>query len=144
MAGAGLIPDTAVHEQIVRRVLAPEQILPLLKLGGVIPISARDSRQNLEDALAAARDQLDQGFIVCIFAEGAISRSGMMLRFRSGFARIAKGTDCPIIPVYIGGAWGSIFDEGDAAVLMDLGGESTAIEFDLEALPPDDPAEEAA
>lgn len=41
-----------------------------------------------------------------------------------------------------GGAWGSIFDEGDAAVLMDLGGEAESTGFDIEPLS-GDPADES-
>jgi len=52
---------------------------------------------------------MDEGFIVCIFAEGAITRTGMLRQFKGGFERITKGTDYKIIPAYIGGSWGSIF-----------------------------------
>ena len=82
---------------------------PLLKLAGVIPVSGRDRRDAIEASLTAAREQLDQGFLVCIFAEGSVSRSGMMRDFKSGFTRILENTEYPLIPAYIGGAWGSIF-----------------------------------
>lgn len=36
-----------------------------------------------------------------------------------------------------GGSWGSIFDEGDAKVLLDLGGDSGLGAFEIEPLPPD-------
>lgn len=36
-----------------------------------------------------------------------------------------------------GNAWGSIFDEGDAKVLLDLGGESGVEAFEVEPLPAD-------
>ncbi len=81
---------------------------PFLDLAGVIPVSGRDGRSQIEASLSEAREQLDAGYMVCIFAEGALTRSGMMRQFKSGFSRILKGTDHPIIPVYIGGAWGSI------------------------------------
>jgi hypothetical protein len=57
--------------------------------------------------LKAARKALDDGFLVCIFAEGGLTLSGLMRPFKPGFERIIKGSDHPIIPVYIGGAWGS-------------------------------------
>ena len=82
---------------------------PLLDLAGVIPVSGHDAREQIHASLAKAREKLDQGYLVCVFAEGAVTRSGMMRQFRSGFARILEGTDYPLIPVYIGGAWGSIF-----------------------------------
>ena len=42
---------------------------PILKLAGVIPISGRDRRDAIEASLNAARDQLNAGYLVCIFAE---------------------------------------------------------------------------
>src|SRR5206468_10982827 len=64
------------------------------------------------DALASldrARAELKDGHVVCIFAEGAISRTGNLLPFKRGFERIAEGLDVPIIPVYLDQVWGSIF-----------------------------------
>ena len=82
---------------------------PFLNLIGVIPVSGRDARGRIEASMQMARQALDEGYMVCIFAEGALTRSGMMRPFKRGFARILKGTSHPIIPVYIGGAWGSFF-----------------------------------
>src|SRR5262249_48094801 len=50
-----------------------------------------------------------KGEIVCIFAEGQMTRIGQLLPFRRGFERIMKGVDAPIIPVHLDGVWGSIF-----------------------------------
>ncbi len=82
---------------------------PLLRLMGVIPISMKDSPKKLVASLHNARQALDEGFMVCIFAEGAVTRTGLPLEFKSGFEHIVKGSAHPIIPVYLGGAWGSIF-----------------------------------
>jgi len=82
---------------------------PMLKLMKVIPISSSDSPRKLVDSLRQARGALDDGFLVCIFAEGMMTRSGMMAGFKAGLERIMKGSDAPIIPVYLGGVWGSIF-----------------------------------
>ena len=81
----------------------------LLDLSGVIPVSEHDKRSSIENALSAARDKLEEGCIVCIFAEGSLTRTGMMQKFKTGFSRILKGTDYPLIPVYLGGLWGSVF-----------------------------------
>jgi len=79
---------------------------PLLKLMKAIPIAAgRDALASLD----AARTELEQGHVVCIFAEGAISRTGNMLPFKRGFERIVAGLDVPVIPVYLDRVWGSIF-----------------------------------
>jgi acyl-[acyl-carrier-protein]-phospholipid O-acyltransferase/long-chain-fatty-acid--[acyl-carrier-protein] ligase len=71
-----------------------------------IPVAAgRDAPASLE----RARQELEAGHVVCIFAEGQISRTANLLPFRRGLERIAGGLDVPIIPVYIDRIWGSIF-----------------------------------
>jgi acyl-[acyl-carrier-protein]-phospholipid O-acyltransferase/long-chain-fatty-acid--[acyl-carrier-protein] ligase len=47
--------------------------------------------------------------MVCIFAEGAISRTGNLLPFRRGLEKIVDGLDVPVIPVHLDRLWGSIF-----------------------------------
>ena len=47
--------------------------------------------------------------MVCIFAEGAVTRTGNLLPFKRGMEKIVKGLDAPIIPVHIDRMWGSIF-----------------------------------
>ncbi|MHC4213388.1 MAG: AMP-binding protein, partial [Planctomycetota bacterium] len=81
----------------------------LFKLGKYVPISAEDSPKQLIRAFRKARAALDAGELVCVFAEGAMTRTGVMLGFRGGFERIVKDSDYPIIPIYLGGVWGSIF-----------------------------------
>jgi acyl-[acyl-carrier-protein]-phospholipid O-acyltransferase/long-chain-fatty-acid--[acyl-carrier-protein] ligase len=60
-------------------------------------------------AIQAARTELATGHVVCIFAEGAISRTGNILPFKRGMEKIVEGTDVPIIPVHLDRLWGSIF-----------------------------------
>ena len=60
-------------------------------------------------SLRTASDALRNDEIVCIFAEGQITRTGQMLPFRRGLERIMKGVEVPIIPVNLDGVWGSIF-----------------------------------
>jgi len=81
----------------------------LFRLGQLIPISAKDPPKKIVAALREGRKALDEGYLVCIFAEGAITRTGFLGRFHGGFERIARGTSYPIIPAYIGGLWGSMF-----------------------------------
>jgi len=89
----------------------------LFKLMGVIPVSAEDGRKGLKEFITASRRALDDGYMVCIFAEGQITRNGMLNEFKGGFERIVKGSDYPIIPVYIGGAWGSILSYAHGKLL---------------------------
>jgi len=81
----------------------------IFRLMQVIPISEKDHPRQLVAALQQAREQLDQGYLVCIFAEGALTRNGQMKGFKSGLERIVKGSSHPIIPLHIGGVWGSRF-----------------------------------
>lgn len=81
----------------------------IFKLMKVILISPKDSPKKLIASFREARAAMDEGDIVCIFAEGAITRHGMLLAFKGGYQRIIKGSDYSIVPAYIGGAWGSIF-----------------------------------
>jgi acyl-[acyl-carrier-protein]-phospholipid O-acyltransferase/long-chain-fatty-acid--[acyl-carrier-protein] ligase len=81
----------------------------LAKLMGAIPISEADKPRQLVESLRVAQDRLREGDLVCIFAEGAITRTGNLLRFRRGFERITRGLPVPIIPVHLDRVWGSIF-----------------------------------
>jgi len=84
-------------------------IKPFAKMIRAIPISSelrpREMLQSLREAASAIR----AGDVVCIFAEGQITRIGQLLPFRRGFERIMKGVDAPIVPVNLDGVWGSIF-----------------------------------
>jgi acyl-[acyl-carrier-protein]-phospholipid O-acyltransferase/long-chain-fatty-acid--[acyl-carrier-protein] ligase len=73
-----------------------------------IPVTAT-SRREILDAIARARAELAAGHVVCIFAEGSISRTGNLLPFKRGFERIVSGLEVPIVPIYLDRVWGSIF-----------------------------------
>ena len=90
------------------------------RLMGVIPISSDDPPKKIIAALRAARAAMDDGYLVGIFAEGSITRNGLLQLFRPGFERIVKGTDYPVIPIYIGGAWGSIFSYYHGSLLSNM------------------------
>ncbi|MBP7276261.1 MAG: AMP-binding protein, partial [Kiritimatiellae bacterium] len=92
-----------------RRTWERSALRPLFRWIGIIPIADTDSPRQMAEALRSARRALDEGQLVGIFAEGALTRTGLMRGFRPGFERIVRGTRHPIIPVYIGGLWGSIF-----------------------------------
>lgn len=77
-----------------------------------IPVSGRNRKEIIE-SLERAREELRQGHVVCIFAEGAISRTGNLLPFKRGFERIVERLDVPVIPVHLDRLWGSIFSFKD-------------------------------
>jgi len=84
-------------------------IRPFASMMKAIPISSEQRPREMIRSLRTASDALRQDEIVCIFAEGQITRTGQMLPFRRGLERIMKGVDAPIIPVNLDGVWGSIF-----------------------------------
>jgi len=80
----------------------------LLRLMKAVPIADGNKKEVLK-SISRAREELRAGHIVCIFAEGAITRTGNLLPFKKGFERIVDGMDVPIIPVHLDRIWGSIF-----------------------------------
>ena len=82
---------------------------PFLRSVRSIEISSSGGPRVILRAMRDAGKVLDEGEIVCIFAEGEVSRTGSLLPFRRGVERIAKGRSAPIIPVNLDRVWGSIF-----------------------------------
>jgi acyl-[acyl-carrier-protein]-phospholipid O-acyltransferase/long-chain-fatty-acid--[acyl-carrier-protein] ligase len=80
----------------------------LLRMNKAIPMATSGPR-DMVASLKNARQELLNGHLVCIFAEGGISRTGNMLPFKRGLERIVDGLDVPIIPVHLDRVWGSIF-----------------------------------
>ncbi len=79
------------------------------KLMGAIPISEKDPPRLMVKSLHEAQQRLREGRLVCLFAEGATTRTGNLLRFRRGFEHIMHGMSVPIIPIHIDRVWGSPF-----------------------------------
>jgi len=80
----------------------------LFRVLHAIPI-AGGSRKEVLASIDRARQELMDGHLVCIFAEGAVTRTGNLLPFKRGFERMIAGLDVPVIPVHLEGLWGSIF-----------------------------------
>ena len=103
-----------------RRIYGAPLLNLLCRIMGVIPIASGDGRRELIASLRRARAALDEGYLVCIFAEGAITRTGSLQAFRPGFERIVQDSDHPVIPVHIGGLWGSIFSYANGRLFARL------------------------
>jgi acyl-[acyl-carrier-protein]-phospholipid O-acyltransferase / long-chain-fatty-acid--[acyl-carrier-protein] ligase len=82
---------------------------PIARAMRAIPVAFNDRPKKILASLEEARAALIEGDIVCIFAEGGLTRTGNLQPFHKGFERITKGVDVPIIPLYIDRIWGSIF-----------------------------------
>ncbi|HET6424623.1 MAG TPA: MFS transporter, partial [Planctomycetaceae bacterium] len=81
----------------------------LARVFEVIPIKADGGPKALIQSLRTAREAIEQGSCVCIFAEGTLTRTGQVQPFQPGFLKIIQGTGAPVIPVCLHGLWGSIF-----------------------------------
>ena len=77
----------------------------LFRFAGVIPVSPENARE----AISKASEALQAGEVVCIFPEGAISRTGGMQGLKRGFELIARKAKVTVLPVNLDGMWGSIF-----------------------------------
>ncbi|TWU48668.1 Bifunctional protein Aas [Rubripirellula tenax] len=60
-------------------------------------------------AIKAGREAIVDGDVVGVFPEGTISRTGQLQAFKPGITKIIKGTDAPVVPMWMDGMWGSIF-----------------------------------
>lgn len=80
-----------------------------MRLMGAIPVSSADGPRAILRSLRDAGKLIEEGEIICIFPEGQMTRTGMLLPFRRGFERIVKGRNASVIPVYLDRVWGSIF-----------------------------------
>jgi acyl-[acyl-carrier-protein]-phospholipid O-acyltransferase/long-chain-fatty-acid--[acyl-carrier-protein] ligase len=102
------------QRRLVRFVVwAPYTRLPglgfLLRLARVIPIDGSAGPRAIVQSLRVASDALKNWEVVCIFAEGGITRTGFLLPFNRGFEQIVKRSPAPIVPVCLDHVWGSIF-----------------------------------
>lgn len=98
-----------IRFMIYRPIYEKPVVHQLAKMCRAIPVNNEDSPKEVIRSLNEAKDAIKKGDIVCIFAEGELSRIGHLLSFKKGFERIMKGLDAPIIPAYIDQIWGSIF-----------------------------------
>ncbi|MBK8018737.1 MAG: 1-acyl-sn-glycerol-3-phosphate acyltransferase [Betaproteobacteria bacterium] len=75
-----------------------------------IPIApAKEDPEMLERAYDEVARALEQGELVGIFPEGAITRTGELQTFRNGVRRIIDRTPVPVVPLALAGLWGSVF-----------------------------------
>jgi hypothetical protein len=101
--------------------------IPVLKFmfntAKAIPIaSAREDEALLEQAFDRIDAELEAGNVVCIFPEGAITRDGEIQRFRPGIERVIERRPVSVIPMALGGLWGSWFSHRSNGALRRLPG----------------------
>ena len=101
--------DRPIRFLVYKGIYENRAVYPFARMLKAIPISGEQRPREMIRSLRTASDALRNNEIVCIFAEGQITRTGQMLPFRRGLERIIKGIEVPIIPVNLDGVWGSIF-----------------------------------
>jgi len=101
--------DRPIRFLVYKGIYDLPHLKPFMKVLRAIPISSELRPRDMLKSLRAATEAIQAGEVVCIFAEGQITRIGQLLPFRRGFERIMKGVDAPIVPVSLDGVWGSIF-----------------------------------
>jgi acyl-[acyl-carrier-protein]-phospholipid O-acyltransferase/long-chain-fatty-acid--[acyl-carrier-protein] ligase len=87
----------------------------LARRAGAIPIAPLGS--SLGDLAPPVREALLEGVLVCIFAEGEITRNGEIQSFHPEILSMVRDTRAPLLPVYLHGLWGSIFSFEGGRVL---------------------------
>jgi len=80
----------------------------LLRALRTIPVDLTGPRA-MTAAIQSARRELEAGHVVCIFAEGSVTRTGNLLPFKRGMEKVVAGLEVPVIPVHLDRVWGSIF-----------------------------------
>ena len=88
------------------------------KLAKAIPIaSQRDNPVIYEQAFKRAREVLDDGDLLCIFPEGAITRNGELGEFKGGVMKLLESNPVPVVPLALQNLWGSFFSRKDGAAM---------------------------
>jgi len=83
------------------------------KFVNIIPIASEDSPGAIAASLKKTGEALEAGEMVCVFAEGGISRTGQLLSFQRGYLRMNRDAQVPIIPCHIDNMWGSMFSHSE-------------------------------
>ncbi|MDP2137516.1 MAG: AMP-binding protein [Candidatus Didemnitutus sp.] len=75
------------------------------RAAGQIPVATDKPMKGIRLAVEAIKN----GELVCVFPEGAISRTGQLMLLQRGFEQIARQAHASVVPAVIDGLWGSMF-----------------------------------
>jgi acyl-[acyl-carrier-protein]-phospholipid O-acyltransferase/long-chain-fatty-acid--[acyl-carrier-protein] ligase len=81
----------------------------ILRWAGAIAIDGSGGPKSVVRALREASAALARGELVCLFAEGARTRTGFLLPFHRGFEQVLRRSPAPIVPACLDQLWGSAF-----------------------------------
>ncbi|MFT6864453.1 MAG: acyl-[acyl-carrier-protein]-phospholipid O-acyltransferase [Akkermansiaceae bacterium] len=81
------------------------------RLFDTVPISSNKAR----DGIRITAKALAEGAVVCLFAEGQLSRTGGLSEMKRGYQMMARRGGTAVLPTYMDGLWGSMwsFSEGN-------------------------------
>ena len=86
----------------------------IFRTGKAIPIaSRRENPEILDEAYQRIYQVLEQGNVLGIFPEGAITHDGKIQTFKPGIDKITAKCQVPVIPVALCNLWGSLFSRRD-------------------------------
>jgi 1-acyl-sn-glycerol-3-phosphate acyltransferase len=83
---------------------------PILRSGGVLPVSRGGSFEQKRDLMRQSEDVLRRGGVIALFPEGKRDRTGVLLKGKPGAAVLAAHTGAQIVPAAITGT--EKLDEG--------------------------------
>ena len=90
----------------------------LFRLVKAIPIAPqREDAAAYERAFATARAVLDDGELLCIFPEGAVTRDGQLGEFKGGVMKLLESNPVPVVPLALLNLWGSFFSRVDGRAM---------------------------
>ena len=75
------------------------------RLTGTIPVAP----DNALETMRRVSRSLQAGELVLLFPEGAISRTGQLMKLERGYELMARKAGVPVVPVFHDGLWGSLF-----------------------------------
>ncbi|KQW35529.1 MFS transporter [Rhizobacter sp. Root404] len=88
------------------------------RLAKAIPIAPqRDDPVAYEQAFAKAREVLNDGDLLCIFPEGALTRDGELGEFKGGVMKLLESNPVPVVPLALQNLWGSYFSRKDGSAM---------------------------
>lgn len=99
--------DRAVRFMVFRPFYEARGLNWLFRRMQAIPIAANDPPEVREAALARARREIEDGHLVCIFAD---AEAAGLPRLEDCLERIVLGLNAPILPTRLEGTWGSLLD----------------------------------
>ena len=86
----------------------------IFKTGKAIPIASRkENPEVLESAYRRMHEVLDEGDVLGIFPEGAITRDGEIQPFKPGIEKLLNDKPTVVVPIAVCNLWGSMFSRKD-------------------------------